>query len=150
MIHLLEKAELISLLPTWGGGLKMLVKVEKVYLQNPNIAFALSPTTPDIGSLRESVFFAWTSVKHQVTASPISDYEIEGTLSKDGYAEYYGHYNDYQDALAEYEKFKAMVEALPLPYQAAYAEELDRNSPRNKIASDDDDDDTTVVGTLKF
>ncbi len=31
----------------------------------------------------------------------------------------------------------------------AYAEELDRNSPRNKKSSDDDDG-TTVVGTLKF
>ena len=30
----------------------------------------------------------------------------------------------------------------------AYAEELDRNSPRNK--KPDDDDETTVVGTLKF
>ncbi len=33
--------------------------------------------------------------------------------------------------------------------KAAYAEELDRNSPRNK-KTDDDDDETTVVGTLKF
>ena len=33
--------------------------------------------------------------------------------------------------------------------KAAYAEELDRNSPRNKKTSDDDDE-TTVVGTLKF
>ena len=32
--------------------------------------------------------------------------------------------------------------------KAAYAEELDRNSPRNKKS--DDDDETTVVGTLKF
>lgn len=32
--------------------------------------------------------------------------------------------------------------------KAAYAEELDRNSPRNKKPSDEDD--TTVVGTLKF
>ena len=33
--------------------------------------------------------------------------------------------------------------------KARYAEELDRNSPRNK-KSYDDDDETTVVGTLKF
>lgn len=32
--------------------------------------------------------------------------------------------------------------------KVAYAEELDRNSPRNKKSEDDDD--TTVVGTLKF
>ena len=36
--------------------------------------------------------------------------------------------------------------------KAAYVEELDRNSPRNKNNRDslDDDDETTVVGTLKF
>ena len=36
--------------------------------------------------------------------------------------------------------------------KVAYAEELDRNSPRNKNKRDslDDDDETTVVGTLKF
>lgn len=38
--------------------------------------------------------------------------------------------------------------------KVAYAEELDRNSPRNKKSwgksSDDDDDETTVIGTLKF
>ena len=38
--------------------------------------------------------------------------------------------------------------------RAAYAEELDRNSPRNKKAcgksSSNDDDETTVIGTLKF
>ena len=33
----------------------------------------------------------------------------------------------------------------------AYAEELDRNSPRNKNrSSDSDDDETTLIGTLKF
>ena len=34
--------------------------------------------------------------------------------------------------------------------KVAYAEELDRNSPRNKKASSDEDDETTVVGTLRF
>lgn len=34
--------------------------------------------------------------------------------------------------------------------KVAYAEELDRNSPRNKKSYEDDDDETTVVGTLKF
>ena len=33
--------------------------------------------------------------------------------------------------------------------KVAYAEELDRNSPRHKKASDDDDE-TTVLGTLRF
>ena len=77
-MHLLEKAELISLLPEKSEGIKLLEKTEKVYLQNPNIAYALSQNVPDIGSLRESIFFAWTRVVSHVTSSPISDFEIDG------------------------------------------------------------------------
>ena len=77
-MHLLEKARLISLLPEKSNGIKLLEKIEKVYLQNPNIAYALSDTTPNLGNIRESIFFAWTSVDHHVTASPVSDFEIDG------------------------------------------------------------------------
>ena len=77
-MHLLEKAGLLSLLPEKAEGIKILEKTEKVYLQNPNIAYALSETTPDIGSIRETVFFAWFSVKHYVTASKVADFEVDG------------------------------------------------------------------------
>lgn len=77
-MHLLEKARLISLLPEKSNGIKLLEKIEKVYLQNPNIAYALSDTTPNLGNIRESIFLAWTSVDHHVTASPVSDFEIDG------------------------------------------------------------------------
>ncbi len=77
-MHLLEKAGLISLLPEKSGGIKLLEKVDKVYLQNPNIAYALSTSTPDKGSIRESIFYAWMRVKHYVTASPVTDFEADG------------------------------------------------------------------------
>ena len=77
-MHLIDKSGLISLLPEKAKGLKQLEKIEKVYLQNPNIAYAFSPNTPDKGSLRESIFFAWMSVGHQITSSPVSDFESEG------------------------------------------------------------------------
>jgi len=77
-MHLLEKAGLVSLLAEKARGLKQLEKIEKVYLQNPNIAYALSSSTPDKGSVRESIFFAWMRVLHQITASPVSDFESEG------------------------------------------------------------------------
>lgn len=77
-MHLLEKASLISLLPEYSDGIKILEKVEKVYLQNPNIAYALSASRPDIGAIRESIFLAWTSVGHRVTASPVADFDIDG------------------------------------------------------------------------
>ena len=77
-MHLLEKAGLISLLPTKGDGIKLLKKIDKVYLQNPNIAYSLSATSPDKGSVRESIFYAWMKVGHKVTSSNVSDFEVDG------------------------------------------------------------------------
>ena len=77
-MNYLEKAGLINLLREKAKGLKLLEKVEKVYLNNPNLSYALSELTPDVGSLRETVFFAWMRVTHFVTSSPISDFEIDG------------------------------------------------------------------------
>lgn len=56
----------------------MLEKIDKVYLNNSDIAYMLSDTTPDMGNIRETVFFSWMRVNHFVTSSPISDFEIDG------------------------------------------------------------------------
>ena len=74
----LEKAELINLLREKAQGLKLLEKTEKVYLNNPNTAYALSERTPNEGTLRETVFLAWMRVATFVTASPVSDFEADG------------------------------------------------------------------------
>lgn len=77
-INYLEKAGLINLLREKGQGLKLLEKIEKVYLNNSNMAYALSDTTPDVGNVRETVFFSWLRVKHLVTSSAMADFEIGG------------------------------------------------------------------------
>ena len=74
----LEKAGLINRLREKANGLKLLEKIDKVYLNNSDIAYMLSDMTPDIGNIRETVFFAWMRVRHFVTSSPISDFEIDG------------------------------------------------------------------------
>lgn len=74
----LEKAGLINLLREKANGLKLLEKIDKVYLNNSDITYMLSDMTPDIGNIRETVFFAWMRVRHFVTSSPISDFEIDG------------------------------------------------------------------------
>lgn len=74
----LEKAGLINLLREKASGMKVLEKIDKIYLNNTDIAYLLSDTTPDIGNVRETVFFAWMRVGHFITASPISDFEIDG------------------------------------------------------------------------
>ena len=48
-----------------------------MYLNNPNIAYALSETTPDIGNIRETIFFSLMRVKHMVSSSKVSDFEID-------------------------------------------------------------------------
>ena len=77
----LEKTGLISLLKEKTQGIKLLEKVEKVekvYLQNPNLSHILSETEPNIGQIRESIFFAWLSVNHFVSTSNTSDFKIDG------------------------------------------------------------------------
>ena len=77
-INYLEKAGLILALRENTTGLKLLEKVEKIYLQNPNLAYAHSETTPDVGNMRENIFLAWMQVTHRVTSSKASDFEIDG------------------------------------------------------------------------
>lgn len=74
----LEKAGLIALLREKASGIKLLEKIEKVYLNNTNEAYALSETTPDIGTIRETVFFAWMRVGNFISSSPVSDFEVDG------------------------------------------------------------------------
>ena len=74
----LEKAGLIGVLREKASGIKLLEKIEKVYLHNPNEAYVLSDTTPDLGTIRETIFFAWLRVGHFISSSPVSDFEVDG------------------------------------------------------------------------
>ena len=74
----LEKAGLIGVLREKVQGIKLLEKIEKIYLNNPNEAYVLSDETPNIGTLRETIFFAWLRVEHLVSSSPVSDFEVDG------------------------------------------------------------------------
>lgn len=74
----LEKAGLIGVLREKVQGIKLLEKIEKIYLNNPNEAYILSDETPNIGTLRETIFFAWLRIEHLVSSSPVSDFEVDG------------------------------------------------------------------------
>ena len=77
-VEYLEKAKLITALRTKASGIKILQKIEKLYLNNTNIAYALSDTLPDIGNMRETLFLSLMKEKYEVTASAVSDFEING------------------------------------------------------------------------
>ncbi len=72
----LEKTGLIGQLRDDTGGMKGLGKVEKVYLDNPNLMYALASSPVDIGNVRETFFYNQTKVKNDVTSSRISDFRI--------------------------------------------------------------------------
>ena len=72
----LDKADLINILRDDVEGYKLLGKVNKIYLNNPNLAYALSDDEPNIGNIRETIFLAWLRATHKVTASSASDFKV--------------------------------------------------------------------------
>ena len=80
----MERAGMIAQLRDATGGLRGLGKVEKLYLDNTNLIYTLSPDKADIGNVRETFFMNQTRVANEVISSPISDFEIDGkTLIQD-------------------------------------------------------------------
>lgn len=72
----LDKADLINILRDDVEGYKLLGKVNKIYLNNPNLAYALSDDEPNIGNIRETILLAWLRATHKVTASSVSDFKV--------------------------------------------------------------------------
>lgn len=74
----MERAGMITQLRDTTGGIRGLGKVEKLYLDNTNLIYALSPEHADIGNVRETFFMNQMRVMNDVTGSSISDFEIDG------------------------------------------------------------------------
>ena len=72
----LEKAGLINILRDETQGIQLLGKVNKVYLNNPNISYILSDNDPDIGNIRETIFLAWIKPLYHVTSSSVADFKV--------------------------------------------------------------------------
>ena len=72
----LDRANLINILRDDVKGISLLGKVEKIYLNNPNIAYLLSDKEPEIGNIRETIFFAWMDAMYKVTSSKEADFRI--------------------------------------------------------------------------
>ena len=73
----IEEAGLIAQLRDATGGIRGLGKVNKIYLDNANLIYALGREASDIGNIRETFFLNQMRVKHDVIASPISDFLID-------------------------------------------------------------------------
>ena len=72
----MEKAEMIGQLRDDTGGMRGLGKVEKVYLNNTNIQYALVGEKAEIGNARETFFYNQLHVTHDVISSRVSDFSV--------------------------------------------------------------------------
>lgn len=77
-IEYLEKSGLFNALREKSIGDGILQKVEKLYLDNSNIIYALGLDKSDEGTIRETMFLTWMKERYQVRSSKISDFEIDG------------------------------------------------------------------------
>ena len=73
--YYMELAGLIMQLRDMGEGIGQLGKVDKVYLDNTNLIFALAEQQ-ETGNIRETVFFNQMRVKNEVFRSPKADFNI--------------------------------------------------------------------------
>lgn len=74
----MERAGMIAQLRDAVGGIRGLGKTEKIYLDNPNLIYTLSPKNADIGNVRETFFMNQMRVVGEVTCSPVSDFLVNG------------------------------------------------------------------------
>lgn len=72
----LEKSGLIQCLTAPDKGMNLLSKVEKIYLDNPNLMYALSGGHTDTGNLRETFFYNQMRIRNEVHSSDVSDFSI--------------------------------------------------------------------------
>lgn len=73
----MERAGMIAQLRDDTGGIRGLGKVEKIYLDNPNLCYVLSSDTPNEGNLRETFFLNQSRVIFDVISSKVSDFCID-------------------------------------------------------------------------
>lgn len=77
-LEYLTTSQLFTVLMEKGTGDTILQKVEKLYLNNSNIAYAISDEKPSEGTMRETLFLMWMKEAYKITSSKISDFEIDG------------------------------------------------------------------------
>lgn len=72
----LEKAGIIAQLRNATKGIRLLGKIEKIYLGNTNLIYAIGEGNPNIGNIRETIFFNQMKVRNNILASDKSDFSI--------------------------------------------------------------------------
>lgn len=77
----IERAGLIGQLRDSTKGIQILGKVDKIYLDNPNLIYTVGSQDVEIGTVRETFFFNQVRTRYAITASPVSDFLVDDTLT---------------------------------------------------------------------
>ena len=99
-LYYMERAGMIIQLRDDTIGVRGMGKVEKVYIDNPNLMYALAEQTPEIGNIRETFFFNQMRVQNKVLASKASDFVI----------------GDYTFEVGGHKKGKKQIDGIPGGY----------------------------------
>ena len=72
----LQEAGILNMIYKDNFGVSLLQKPEKIYLENTNFSYALSNTSPNIGSIRETFFLNQIKQQHRVHYSEKVDFIV--------------------------------------------------------------------------
>lgn len=78
-IKILERAGLLNELYRDNTGVGVLTKPEKLYLNNPNLMYALAKENTDLGNVRETFFLNQFKGLHTINRSEKADFVIDKT-----------------------------------------------------------------------
>ncbi len=76
-LYFLDEARLVQLLYSPGNSISTLQKPEKVYLDNPNLLYALAESLPSMGTVREVFFANQVSVTHRIFHGSLADFVVD-------------------------------------------------------------------------
>ena len=77
-LHYLQETHLTKHLCKESTGMRKLQKPDKIFLENTNLAYLLTPNRANIGNLRECFFFNQLDYKHTVEYPENGDFLIDG------------------------------------------------------------------------
>ena len=80
-LYHLAKADLVMLLEQDSHGISRLNKPEKVYLENPNLLYAISDAVVNTGAIRETFFYNQLKESYSVSAPENGDFLVEGKFT---------------------------------------------------------------------
>lgn len=80
-LYYLEEARLIYLLQPKNYSVSSLQKPEKIYLNNPNLLYALSEEKPNAGTIREVFFYSQLAGLHTISQSKEADFLVDNKFT---------------------------------------------------------------------